>query len=514
MASAGEQGNPAQQGSGPGCRPDSQAALARGGRTNFAGFLLRLAARFPFLVIAARLYGAEDLGRFAYATMVVEFVAALACVGLKRGLSAEMVRGGRPAAHVLADGLLLGLLLAGIGTGLLLALPGLMFPNGAASSAERWFALIVPAIVLADLSLAGLAFRLRIDVAVRARSVIEPWVLTIAASLFAFTALAADGLLLAYMLSLVAALAASVWPALREFGAPSGWRLSVGRLLAMTARNLPLAGADLVEWATRRLDIFLLGRFATSEVVGLYYVAQQVASLAGKIRVSFDPILAPMLSAALRAGQPDEAAAHLRQVGFWVLAFQIPVVLALGLPAEGVLGLFGPAFAAGGVVLALLLVAELVAANSSVSEMGLIYARPRFNLLIAGAGLALQGVLSLWLVPLFGAQGAAAALLIALTAAAVARQVLLGRALGASVAFWRWSLLGVGAIAFGFGAAARMLPELLQMLVTIPGVLLLFGTLIWRFGFLPADRALFSGRGSAGMPGPARSGGSPADHPE
>jgi O-antigen/teichoic acid export membrane protein len=498
MASAGEPGNSAQPSSragSEGALAGSQAALAKGGRTNFAGFLLRLAARFPFLVIAARLYGADDLGRFAYATMVVEFVAALACVGLKRGLSAEMARSDRPEGHVLADGLFLGLVLAGIGTGLLLALPGLMFPDGAASSAERWFALIVPAIVLADVSLAGLAFRHRIDVAVRARSVIEPWVLTIAATLFAFTAFSKGGLLLAYVLSLVAAVTASVWPALRAFGTPAGWRPSVGRLVAMTARNLPLAGADLVEWATRRLDIFLLGRFASAEVVGLYYVAQQVASLAGKIRVSFDPILAPMLSSALKAGRPDEAAAHLRQVGFWVLAFQLPVVLALGLPAEGVLGLFGPEFAAGGLVLALLLVAELAAANSSVSEMGLIYARPRSNLLIAGAGLALQGVLSLWLVPRFGAEGAAAALLIALTAAAVARQILLGRVLGASVAFWRWSLLGAGALAFGFGAAARHLPEFPQMLVTIPGVLLLFGGLIWRFGFRDADRALFRGRG-------------------
>ncbi|MBC7492194.1 MAG: hypothetical protein H7241_07110, partial [Novosphingobium sp.] len=32
------------------------AALARGGRTNVFGFLLRLAARLPFLFIAGRLY--------------------------------------------------------------------------------------------------------------------------------------------------------------------------------------------------------------------------------------------------------------------------------------------------------------------------------------------------------------------------------------------------------------------------------------------------------------------------
>ena len=36
------------------------AALAKGGRTNIFGFLLRLAARLPFLFIAGRLYGGDD----------------------------------------------------------------------------------------------------------------------------------------------------------------------------------------------------------------------------------------------------------------------------------------------------------------------------------------------------------------------------------------------------------------------------------------------------------------------
>jgi len=48
------------------------AALAKGGRTSFVGFLLRLAARLPFLFIAGRLYGPEALGRFASALVVVE----------------------------------------------------------------------------------------------------------------------------------------------------------------------------------------------------------------------------------------------------------------------------------------------------------------------------------------------------------------------------------------------------------------------------------------------------------
>ena len=41
------------------------ADLARGGRINFMGFVLRLIARLPFLFIAGRMYGPEALGRFA-----------------------------------------------------------------------------------------------------------------------------------------------------------------------------------------------------------------------------------------------------------------------------------------------------------------------------------------------------------------------------------------------------------------------------------------------------------------
>ena len=41
--------------------PDADmASLARGGRLNAFGFVLRLAARLPFLFIAGRVYGAAE----------------------------------------------------------------------------------------------------------------------------------------------------------------------------------------------------------------------------------------------------------------------------------------------------------------------------------------------------------------------------------------------------------------------------------------------------------------------
>ena len=55
----------------PGLAPEQAdadtAALAKGGRTNFLGFIMRLVARLPFLYFAGRWYGPEAVGRFAFA---------------------------------------------------------------------------------------------------------------------------------------------------------------------------------------------------------------------------------------------------------------------------------------------------------------------------------------------------------------------------------------------------------------------------------------------------------------
>src|SRR3546814_18795207 len=103
--------------------------LAKGGRVNFFGFLLRLAARLPFLFVAGRVYGAETLGRFAYADLVVEFAAQLATLGLKRGLAGELARPKRPNTHLVYDALRTTMLASDIATAVLLPFPHAPFTN-------------------------------------------------------------------------------------------------------------------------------------------------------------------------------------------------------------------------------------------------------------------------------------------------------------------------------------------------------------------------------------------------
>ena len=87
--------------------PDADmATLARGGRLNIFGFVLRLAGMVPFLFIGGRIYGPAALGRFAYAVLVVEFAAQVAALGLRRGLAQQLEQAEKPQACVIADALL------------------------------------------------------------------------------------------------------------------------------------------------------------------------------------------------------------------------------------------------------------------------------------------------------------------------------------------------------------------------------------------------------------------------
>jgi len=244
------------------------AALAKGGRTNFLGFLLRLAARLPFLFIAGRLYGAEALGRFAYAILVVEFAAQIATLGLKRGLAGQLSKTQRPHTHVVFDALLVSAIVAAIAAALLAAFPVLMFPSSAPGGIDRLLPLIILAISGSDVALAALAYRFDIAATVRARSIIEPWTISLAAWAFYYVA-PGDGLILAYIASMLAALVASLWPLVRSYGWPRGWRPDPAALLGMARRNVPLAAADAIEWGSRRLDLAILGLFASPAIIGV-----------------------------------------------------------------------------------------------------------------------------------------------------------------------------------------------------------------------------------------------------
>jgi len=483
-------------------------ALAKGGQTNFIGFLLRLAARLPFLFIAGRLYGPEMLGRFASALVVVELAAMLCTLGEKRGLAQRLTDGGGTnQANLVYDGMLVSALLSCMAAAFFWFVSAPLFPSGIYAPLDRLIVLAIPGFALTEIVLAAQAYRYDVATTVRARAVVEPWTISIMAGvLWWIPAVREAGLALAYLISIYAGLLTALWTFFRSYGPPRDWRPHPARLLAMVSRATPLALADAIEWGTRRVDIFILGLFATPAAVGIYYVAQQVASLPQKLKTSFEPILGPVITRKLREKDYAAIARQVCQVGFWIVAAQAGIGLALGIPGEGIMGLVGPQFVGGTGALGFLLAAEVVAATAVVAEAALIYVARLRNLAVSVGTIVLQAGLTVLAMEAIGrmhiadpsrmdlyrAAAAAGALMLALGASSVIKAVMLSRILREPVNNWRWALVWAAAAAVLVGQVAILLPEWAELAFGIPAILGVYGWVIWTRGFGPEDRLLFS----------------------
>jgi len=493
------------------------AALAKGGRTNTMGFGIRLVARIPFILIATRLYGAEALGRFASALVLIEVLALVCSLGEKRGLAQRLTQGsvehgdpdGAPEVNLVFDGMLLALIWSAIAGAILFAFPAPMFPSGMNSPYDIWLIASIPAFALTEIMLAAQAYKYDIATTVRTRAIVEPWTISIAAGVFFFiTPLRDFGLALSFIVSIFAGLVTAAIPFLRSYGLPRNWTPRPRAMLTQSSRALPLIGADAIERGTRLLDVFILGLVASPVAVGIYYAAQQIASLPQKLKSSFEPILSPVITKNLKIGNLDAIAAQVRQVGFWIIAVQLAIALALAIPGEAIMGVWGPDYVAGTAALAFLLAAEVAASMAVVSESVLVYIAKKRNLAISAGVLALQAVLTFVCIEGmerfaaangldvngFATAGPALALFLALCVSSLVKALVLKKLLKAPVSNWRWGLVWATGPAVIVGFAFTQLPpslEWVELVVGIPAIIAVYGFVLWHRGFEDADRVLF-----------------------
>ena len=303
---------------------------------------------------------------------------------------------------------------------------------------------------------------------------------------------------------MVAALVASLIPLVRCYGIPHGWTPDLRTAWGTAVRNVPLAAADVVEWASRRIDLAMLGAFLPASFVGIYYAAQQVATLPAKLKTSFEPVLGPAIVRKIAANDRAGIADQVRQVTYWIIAAQLGIALALGIPGRAVMGLVGESFTGGTGMLGFLLAAEVIAATAVVSESALIYLARKRNMIISLVMLTFEAILAVGFIlvmrdqklPLaYQATGPAIALCVVLGFSSIAKAWLLSRTLGARVSGWRWELAWATAAGIIVGAGVRyFLPQALQLVIGVPAILVAFFAILWTKGFTPEDRGLFTMR--------------------
>ncbi len=182
-------------------------------------------------------------------------------------------------------------------------------------------------------------------------------------------------------------------------------------------------------------------------MAGIYYAAQQVASLPQKLKTSFEPILAPVITRNVAAGNLNAIARQVTQVGFWIVAAQLVSRWRSAYRAKRSWACSDRISWAATGALGALLAAEVLAAPAVVSEAALVYLARYRNMLISLVTIGVQGVLTGralmqtgkgWdLPPLYIAALPAIALACALALGAGAKSLLLGHLCGEHIGIWR-----------------------------------------------------------------------------
>ena len=395
--------------------------IAKGAGANLAGFILRLGARIPFLFVAGRLYGPESFGRYVFAVTYVETLAFVCIFGFKTSIFKFLSPAiGQGKSHLSVDiflhALLFCLALAGLAVGLSFAgvrvLQGL-FPTDMANFAVK----MSPAILLYTGTELFLSFtrgfrKMRYEVMVR--SFVEPYSLLVLSLLFYVLGWRIYGLLAAYLLMSILSFVIAAWAGFRLLspGDVRGFRFSKRLLKKLVQQSAPTALHDILNFTLQRLDVYLLSSLSDARSVGIYGMALQIATTVKKIRQSFDPILNPVMASTYGTHGARAAAHEMARVSSWIALIQCLVIAVLFVYGSALMSSFGPAYISGGIVLFMIVLADLINGTVGISELLLILRKPSINPAISAVMFVFHLVLSLLLIRTYGATGAALSVLL------------------------------------------------------------------------------------------------------
>lgn len=285
---------------------------------------------------------------------------------------------------------------------------------------------------------------------------------------------------------------------------PGWWRFAVSdqRRAALKRYGgtlMILILLDAIVW--QRSGVFFLGLWSPAADVAYYAMAFSLAQMAMRmIPGTLVGLLIPTMSRSFGAGDMGQVASIYRAAGRWMAVLALPVAVGGALLAPQLVeALYGPGFGPMAAPLALLLAAGATVMIFGFPASSVLYAVEGQGLLVR-VGLATAVInlaLMAWLVPLYGAWGAALATAAAQLASLVPGAWFAGRAMaGVWPDMRRLPAVGAAAalMAVPVAAIASHLPALPAVLVATPVGALVYALGLWAFRALPdEDRVRVTG---------------------
>jgi O-antigen/teichoic acid export membrane protein len=401
-------------------------------RGAFLNTIAMLASNFRgiFTFLVARLLGPAALGLYSVAWSTTDIVSKIGVLGLDNAITTFIARseavGDRARSRALFRiAVILGVAQSVVTAGLVII--GLRFFNNLLHVQPQ----MVSALALVLCAMPGLALY-RISTAVSrgmkvmqhdiySRGITEPVVTTLAFLLAvavgckgsspevaAIVGSAASGLI-------ALALASTLF---RDVPAQTRVVSPFREARSLVGYSAPISIYQLINAFISRLDLLMLGYFVgrapgvTLATVGVYSAVIGTANGLRKVNQAFNPIFAPVVAGMTATGDHQIAAVTYARLAQWMLWILLPLVAVLSLAGSTILLIYGPAFWQGGRWLGIVALASATNAFVSLGETVIMVQRPRLNLLHSSITCVVAFAGLLWLIPRFGALGAAVGILL------------------------------------------------------------------------------------------------------
>ena len=402
--------------------------IFQGALASLGGFGGRMAARLILMIVAGHQFGAAELGMLGQVEAIVVILTAIGVMGLKRSLHSMLSqdkKSGAPIERRVLEAILISTIVAVILTLAFSFVWPYLFHEHSQMPPLLIFA--IPALVFTEVSLTATKYKRIIKWDILSRCIMEPWTFLGFAVALYYMGVIENGLVIAFSGSIIVAAIFGALGLIKTFGFKALFHEApnLKNCFGIPRVSLPIGITDIGIMMFRRIDILLLSLFVGNQGTGIYYIVQQIASIPQKMNFLFEPMMSPVM--AKLHHDFDINGIRMKLIGFcrWVFTLQLGITVPFLIFGDYILGMFGPQFVTGAIILSVVLFAELVDGSFALMETPLLFAKPKIPPLLIILTIAIECVAIYFLSKQWGVLGASIGFLIAMSSLAVARLLML-----------------------------------------------------------------------------------------
>ncbi len=390
--------------------------LAIGSLFSFALKLGGSALAFAFNVVVARMLGAEGAGIYFLALSIITIAAIIGRAGLDQTLMryvatyavqnqwGAVVKSYQYSIRIV---ILVSCLCTLVVFLLAPWLSGYVFNKQLLADPLRWLSLSILPLALLNLHAEALKGIKNIRDAQLSQSIGQPL-----ASLFVIYPMAIYAGTVGVALSttiattIVAILSTWAWHRSIEINNIGTGSVSVRQIIS--SGKLLFAASIINSVIIPWTPFLLLGIWSSAEDIGIFGMATRVAMLVSILLVTINNVVAPKFAELHIKGELVALGMLARRTAFSTLLLATPLLVLLLLFSRQTMGLFGQSFISGAATLQVLVIAQFInAATGSVGYLLIMSGHEKSYKQSAVVSMCVMLILSVWLIPIFGAFGAA-----------------------------------------------------------------------------------------------------------